>query len=73
MRARGYFLLDAVVSYTTSRFQVGATVENLLNREWNQAQFDTETRLRNEAAPVSELHFTPGTPFYAKLNASVFF
>ena len=73
VRARGYFLLDAVVSYTTSRFQVGATVENLLNREWNQAQFDTETRLRNEAAPVSELHFTPGTPFYAKLNASVFF
>ena len=73
VRARGYFLLDAVVSYTQKRFQVGATVENLLNREWNQAQFDTETRLRNEAAPVSELHFTPGTPFYAKLNASVFF
>ena len=73
MRARGYFLLDAIVSYTKSWFQVGASVENLLNVAWNQAQFDTTTRLRNEAAPVSELHFTPGTPFYAKLNASVFF
>ncbi|WP_092768022.1 TonB-dependent receptor [Hymenobacter actinosclerus] len=73
VRARGYFLLDAIVSYTHRRFQIGATVENLLNVAWNQAQFDTTTRLRNEAAPVSELHFTPGTPFYAKLNASLFF
>ncbi|RSK46019.1 TonB-dependent receptor [Hymenobacter perfusus] len=73
VRAKGYFLFDAVATYTKRRFQVGATVENLLNVEWNQAQFDTTTRLRNEAAPVSELHFTPGTPFFAKLNASVLF
>lgn len=73
--ARGYFLLDGVLNYTTPRFQVGATVENLLNVEWNQAQFATETRLPNEPAgsSVDELHFTPGTPFYLKLNASVFF
>ena len=71
--ARGYFVTDAVLSYTTRRLQVGATVENLFNVQWNQAQFDTESQLRTEAAPVSELHFTPGTPFYLKLNASVFF
>ena len=73
--ARGYFLLDAVVSYTRARFQVGATAENLLNVRWNQAQFATDTRLRTEpvGTSVSELHFTPGTPFYLKLNASVFF
>ncbi|WP_242509943.1 TonB-dependent receptor [Hymenobacter persicinus] len=73
--ARGYFLLDAVVNYTKSRFQVGATVENLLNVEWNQAQFATETRLPTEplGSSVDELHFTPGTPFFLKLNASVFF
>jgi hypothetical protein len=41
-------------------------VENLLNVEWNQAQFDTESRLSNEVEPVSELHFTPGTPFFLK-------
>ena len=75
IKARGYFLLDGVVSYTRKRFQVGATAENLLNVEWNQAQFATETRLRteNSGTSVDELHFTPGTPFYAKLNASVFF
>ncbi|QIX61058.1 TonB-dependent receptor [Hymenobacter sp. BT18] len=73
VRARGYFLLDAVLSYTRPRFQVGASAENLLNVAWNQAQFDTESQLRTESEPVSELHFTPGTPFFVKLNASVFF
>jgi hypothetical protein len=74
IRARGYFLLDAVLSYTTTRFQLGATAENLLNVKWNQAQFATQTRLLGERTQgFDELHFTPGTPFYAKLNASVFF
>ncbi|TGE21941.1 TonB-dependent receptor [Hymenobacter aquaticus] len=74
VRARGYFLLDAVVSYTRRHFQVGASVENLLNVDWNQAQFDTQSRLPGEAAEgVSELHFTPGTPFFLKGNVSVFF
>ena len=77
--ARGYFLFDAVVSYTKARFQIGATAENLLNVQWNQAQFATQTRLLTphpqleDRNGVDELHFTPGTPFYLKLNASVFF
>ena len=75
IRARGYFLFDGVVSYTRPRFQLGATAENLLNVRWNQAQFATRTYLpaTDDNGPVDELHFTPGTPFYAKLNASVFF
>ena len=76
--ARGYFLLDAALAYTTPRFQIGATAENLLNVEWNQAQFATQTRLintlkREPLEGIDELHFTPGSPFYAKLNVSVFF
>ncbi len=74
IRAHGYFLLDAVLAYTRPRFQVGATAENLLNVAWNQAQFATQSRLPGEGpAGRDELHFTPGTPFYVKLNASVFF
>ena len=42
-------------------------IENLLNTEWNEAQFDTESRLPYENKPVNELNFTPGTPFSAKL------
>ncbi len=64
--AKGYFLLDAGLSYRLPHWEVGMSAENLLNTEWNQAQFDTESRLRNEAEPVSELHFTPGTPFFLK-------
>ncbi|MDO7874437.1 TonB-dependent receptor [Hymenobacter sp. ASUV-10] len=75
VRARGYFLLDAVANYTHRRFRLGASAENLLDEDWNEAQFDTASRLRGEpvgSAP-SELHFTPGTPFFVKVNASVFF
>ena len=74
IRARGYFLLDGVLSYTQPRFQIGATAENLLNVDWNEAQFANPSRLRNQTTPVVEqLHFTPGTPFFFKVNASVFF
>ncbi len=64
--AEGYFLVDAELSYRFTAFEVGASVENLFNAEWNQAQFDTESRLRNESEPESELHFTPSTPFFPK-------
>lgn len=64
--AEGYFLVDAKASYRFTNVEVGASVENLFNVAWNQAQFDTESRLQNEAEPVSELHFTPGTPFFLK-------
>jgi len=73
IRARGYFLLDAVANYTRPRFQLGATAENLLNVAWNEAQFATDSQLRGEAASVNELNFTPGTPFFIKVNASIFF
>lgn len=71
--AQGWFLLDAVASWRFERFEVGATAENLLNSEWNQAQFDTESRLRDETEAVSELHFTPGTPFFVRAFASARF
>ncbi|WP_035567834.1 TonB-dependent receptor [Hymenobacter sp. IS2118] len=74
IRARGYFLFDGVLSYTQPRFQIGATAENLLNVDWNEAQFANPSRLRGQTTPVEEqLHFTPGTPFFVKVNASVFF
>lgn len=64
--AEGYFIADLNASYTYKRFTFGAMIENLFNTEWNEAQFATETRLQEEPNPVSELHFTPGTPFNAR-------
>jgi len=71
--AKGYTVFDAVLNYKIKRFEFGAQIENLFNTQWNEAQFDTESRLQNEAMPVSEIHFTPGTPFAFKLTAMVSF
>ncbi|MBT1698417.1 carboxypeptidase-like regulatory domain-containing protein [Fulvivirgaceae bacterium PWU4] len=71
--AQGYFLLDAVVKYTRKSYELSFSAENLLNEAWNEAQFDTESRLQNEVDPVSEIHFTPGTPFFFKVGMSFFF
>jgi outer membrane cobalamin receptor len=71
--ANGYYLMDAVVRYIRPTYEVGLSIENIFNQRWKEAQFDTESRLRNERLPVSENHFTPGTPFSAKLSFSYFF
>lgn len=73
VKAKGYFITDAVINYTKTRFELGLAIENLFNTKWNEAQFNTESRLRNEVSGVSELHFTPGIPFFAKLKAAIFF
>ncbi|MBK7306428.1 MAG: TonB-dependent receptor plug domain-containing protein [Chitinophagaceae bacterium] len=71
--AKGYFLLDAAVNYTRPKYEIGLAFENIFNIKWNEAQFATESRLRNEPAPVTELHYTPGTSFFARLKLAVFF
>ena len=60
--AEGHTLLNLGLSYTFGPFKYFATVENLFDIEWNEAQFDTESRLADESEPVSEIHFTPGNP-----------
>jgi outer membrane receptor protein involved in Fe transport len=71
--AEGYFLLDAVVKYTRKSFEFSVSAENLLDVNWNEAQFDTESRLQSEVDPVSEIHYTPGTPLFFKAGISFFF
>ncbi len=71
--AKGYFVTDAFVNYVRPRYELGLSVQNLFDVKWKETQFDTESRLLNEPTPVSEIHFTPGTPFYLKLSASYLF
>jgi len=71
--AKGYFIADASINYTQPKYEIGLAFENLLNTKWNEAQFATESRLRNEPAPITELNFTPGTPFFARVKFAVFF
>lgn len=71
--AHGYNVVDLTANYKTKHYKVGVVIENLLNTNWNEAQFDTETRLKNESKSVDELHYTPGTPFYAKVVVGCIF
>lgn len=73
LTAAGYFITDAVINYTKPKWEIGLVINNIFNTKWKETQFDTETRLRNERAPVDEICFTPGTPFMAKLSLSYFF
>jgi hypothetical protein len=71
--AKGYFVTDAAINYTKKRWEAGLAIQNLFNVRWKETQFDTESRLQNEPVPVSEIHFTPGTPFFARASVTVFF
>lgn len=62
-----------VQGYIRRKYQIGVVVNNILNTKWKETQFDTETRLRNEATSVDQICFTTGTPFSAKLSLSYFF
>jgi hypothetical protein len=71
--AKGYAIADFNVNYTRKSITVGFSIENLLNTKWNETQFATESRLKNEPNSVEEIHFTPGTPFYLKGKISYTF
>ncbi len=71
--AKGYTLIDASINYTKSKYEIGFALENLLNVKWNEAQFATTSKLKSEAAEVTELNFTPGTPFFARVKFAIFF
>lgn len=71
--AEGYTIVDLALTYNWRNYRLHAHIENLLDAVWNEAQFDTESRLFGEAEPVSELHFTPGNPRGARLGLSLLF
>ena len=71
--AEGYFVTDFNINYTYKNLVFGVIIENLFDTEWNETQFATESRLFNEAEPVEEIHFTPGTPFFVRGKVTVNF
>lgn len=71
--AEGYFVTDLNLNYNWKEWQLSVIVENLFDTEWNETQFATESRLSFENAPVEEIHFTPGTPFFMRLRISRYF
>jgi outer membrane cobalamin receptor len=70
--AQGYLINDLVLNYTKNRYEMGLTINNLFGVRWKETQFETLTRLRNEA-PVNGIAFTAGTRFAALLHINYFF
>lgn len=67
--ARGYTVLDFNSTLNlSSSLKLSLQIENLTNVQWREAQFATTSRLQNEPAAVSEIHFTAGTPRSLRLG-----
>ncbi|MEM9328383.1 MAG: TonB-dependent receptor, partial [Bacteroidota bacterium] len=71
--AEGYTIFDLNANYRVGPFTFGVWIENLFDADWEETQFDTTSRIRDangvlEAAPVGEIHFTPGTPLAYRLS-----
>ncbi len=64
--AKGYFVNDLNLNYNLKNITFGIIIQNLFNTKWNETQFATESRLKDEPNSVDEIHFTPGTPFNFK-------
>jgi hypothetical protein len=71
--AKGYFVNDLTVAYTFRNWELSLQGQNIFDVDWNEAQFDTETRLRDENESVSEICFTPGNPFFLKAGVKCSF
>jgi outer membrane receptor protein involved in Fe transport len=73
LTARGYFISDFAINYTQKKYEFGVTIENVFNRRWDESQFEYLSQLKGEAAPLDQISYTPGVPFFAKLKVTVFF
>jgi outer membrane receptor protein involved in Fe transport len=73
VRTESSFLTDILLSYSLKNFELVLSAENLFNQNHKEAQFYTESRLYNEPAPVSEIHFTPGSPRFIKSGIRFWF
>lgn len=63
LTADGYCIVDLTAAYTFKRFTFGMAIDNLFNTKWKEAQFETDTLIPGDKEPVTDICFTPGTPF----------
>ena len=73
VKATGYFVNDMTLAYAWKKIELTICIENIFDQVWREAQFDTESRLQFEAQPISEIHYTPGTPRFFKVGINLKF
>ena len=70
LTAQGFAIVSGQLGVRRDFWDVGLQVENVFNSTWREAQFEETSRLPNEAAPVTDIKYTAGTPFAATLRLS---
>ncbi|MFT3692191.1 MAG: TonB-dependent receptor [Kofleriaceae bacterium] len=71
LTAKGYFIFDLIATaQPTKKLGLNLTVNNLFNQDWREAQFADTSAITPGAAPVEQMHFTPGIPLTATITAS---
>jgi outer membrane receptor protein involved in Fe transport len=60
LTAAGYTLLSANLAYKLRNYVFSVYCENIFDISWNEAQFATETRLRDETGTDTDICYTPG-------------
>lgn len=69
--AKGYLIMDFNLGYKHNQVSWNLAIENLLNSDWEETQFATQSRLAGEGPEgLEEIHFTPGTPFFLKASVT---
>jgi outer membrane receptor for Fe3+-dicitrate len=67
-KSPSWLTIDLTERYTLpiklshGRLEAFLFIQNILDTKWEQATFFFESRLRNEAAGVNDIHFVPGNP-----------
>ena len=65
--AKGYSIVNGNFGIKHTKSSYGIQIFNLLNTDWNETQFATESRLFNEVNSIEEIHLTPGSPIDIRL------
>jgi len=68
LKTKPYLVNDLILSYNRAKWGANFQINNLFDVKWNEAQFATETQLKNEAAPITDITYTPGNPFGIKMG-----
>jgi outer membrane receptor protein involved in Fe transport len=78
---RPWAIFDLLAKYKWDRYDFNLSITNLANKKWwagqqyHTSQIRNDPRLPtvNEAAPVNDIHYTPGGPLTIRAGVTVHF
>ena len=73
LTAKGYFVTDLAINYTKKKYEIGLAIENIFNVRWDESEIEYTSQLKGETAPVDQMSYIPGVPFFPKLKFTWFF